>query len=88
MGIDNFSTEDSSQQKQTHISFGNPDHPQVNATYADEEAQKRHFEAATGLQNTGINRKLIAGEFLDAVYKEVNGENPDAIEEFLEELTE
>jgi hypothetical protein len=88
MGIDNFSTEDNSQQKQTHISFGNPDHPDVSATYADDEAQKRHFEAATGLQNTEVNRKLIAGEFLDAVYKEASGEDPNAIEEFLERLTE
>jgi hypothetical protein len=88
MGIDSFSTEDSSQQKQTHISFGNPDHPDVSATYADEEAQKRHFEAATGLQNTEVNRKLIAGEFLHAVHQEATGQNPNAIEEFFEELTE
>lgn len=88
MGLEDFSNGSSSTQKQTHLSFGNPEHEDVSQTYADDESQQRHFDAATGLQNSPYNRKMLAGEVLSAVYKGYMGQGTEDIDEMINVLEE
>jgi hypothetical protein len=76
------------QQKQTHITMSNPDHPESTADYADSDVMEEHFRAAKALKNSPINRKKIVGDFLVAVEKEVVEGNEGAIEEFLQTFSE
>ena len=87
MGIDTYLDQDESVQKQTHITMANPNHPDTTASYADDETIHAHFQAAKSIQSSGINRKQIVGDFLVAVNAAVNGGNPEALDEFFEELT-
>ena len=88
MGIREYIDQDESQQKQTHITMANPDHPDTTASYADDETVRRHFQAANAIQDSGINRKQIVGDFLVAVDEYVHGDNEEALEEFFLALTE
>ncbi|WP_435183020.1 hypothetical protein [Halobellus sp. EA9] len=83
-GLDDYIGDGENQQKQTHITLSNPDHPESEAGYAEEERMKKHFRAAKSLKNSPIDRKKIVGDFLVAVDKEVVQNKEGAIEEFLE----
>ena len=83
-GLDDYTDDGQSQQKQTHITFSNPEHPDSNVDYAGKEEMKEHFRAAKSLNNSPVNRKKIVGDFLVAVEREVVQNEEDAIEEFLE----
>lgn len=84
--LDDYTKEDSGAQKQTHITFSNPDHPESSANYATEEEMREHFRAANSIQNTGINRKKLVGDFLAAVEQEHVQGHEGAIEEFFASL--
>lgn len=86
MGLEDYSAGGDGQQKQTHITFGNPDHPDVDPNYADEESVRTHFRAANAIQDSPVDRKLIVGDFLAAVQEATDNDNEEAIEEFLESL--
>jgi len=88
MALDDYSDDNSSQQKQTHVTFTNPDHPDTSANYAEDDTVREHFRAANGVQNSGVNRTAIVGDFLVAIEEDLNSEDGNAVEEFLEELTE
>lgn len=86
--FDEYTDDGEGQQKQTHITMSNPDHPDSTADYADEDTIKERFEAAKALKNSPINRKKIVGDFLVAVEKEVVRSEEGAIEEFLQAFSE
>lgn len=88
MSLDDYANNESSQQKQTHVTFTNPDHPDTSASYADDDTVREHFRAANAVQNSGVNRTAIVGDFLTAVQEDLNSEDGGAVEEFLEGLTE
>lgn len=83
-GLDDYIGDGENQQKQTHITLSNPDHPESEGGYAEEERMREHFRAAKSLKNTRIDRKKIVGDFLVAVDEEVVQDEEGAIEEFLE----
>lgn len=83
-GLEDYTDDRQSQQKQTHITFSNVDHPDSRGDYAEEERMRKHYRAAKSLKDTSVNRKKIVGDFLVAVEKEVVENEEDAIEEFLE----
>lgn len=87
-GLDEYSTEGEGQQKQTHITLSNPDHPDSSSDYADHETMQEHFRAAQAIKNSSINRKMLVGDFLVAIEKEVVQGEEEAIEEFLQTLSE
>lgn len=82
--LEDYTDDRQSQQKQTHITFSNVDHPDSRGDYAEEERMRKHYLAAKSLKDTSVNRKKIVGDFLVAVEKEVVQNEEDAIEEFLE----
>jgi len=88
MGLDNYANDGQSQQKQTHVTFPNPDHPETSGTHASQEDMREHFRAANAIQDSRINRKKIVGDFLVAVDQAAHSDNPEALEEFMAELTE
>jgi hypothetical protein len=88
MGIDEYLNEGDSVQKQTHVTFANPDHPDTSVTYADDAKVREHFQAANALQDSPINRKLITGDFIAAVNEDLGSDGNEALEAFFEELTE
>ena len=87
-GIDDYTDAAEGQQKQTHITMSNPDHPGSTADYADDATMKEHFQAAKSLKNSSINRKKIVGDFLVAVEKEAVRKEEGAIEDFLQAFSE
>jgi hypothetical protein len=88
MSLDDYIDQDESQQKQTHITMANPDHPDVEPNYTSEDEMREHFQAANAVQDSRIDRRQIVGDFLVAVDESLHGENEDAVEEFLAELQE
>jgi hypothetical protein len=88
MGLEDYSAGGDGQQKQTHITFGNPDHPDMDPNYADEEAVRNHFRAANAIQDSSVDRKLIVGDFLVAVQQAVDNDDDEALTEFFESLTD
>ena len=86
MGFDDFVNEGNSQQKQTHITMANPDHPDVEPTYTTEDDMREHFRAANAIQDSRINRRQLVGDFLVAVDEELHGDNENAVEEFFQQL--
>lgn len=87
MSLDSYIDEDDSQQKQTHVTFPNPDHPDTSGSHASEEDMRQHFRAANAIQDSRINRKAIVGDFLVALDEEVHEGDGEALEEFIDELT-
>ena len=83
---DDYLDSGKNQQKQTHITFSNPDHPETSVDYAAEERIEAHFQAAKSLKQSTVNRRLLVGDFLVAVEKEVVQGEEGAIEEFLESV--
>lgn len=83
---DDYLDSGKNQQKQTHITFSNPEHPEATVDYAGDERIKRHFQAAKSLKQSTANRKLLVGDFLVAVEKEIVHDEEGAIEEFLESV--
>jgi len=88
MGLDDYVNQGESQQKQTHITLANPDHPEASGSYADDDTMRRHFRAANSVQDSPINRKMIVGDFLVALDEDLHEEDSDALVEFLESLIE
>jgi len=88
MTLDDYMSEGESQQKQTHITLANPDHPEATGNYASDDVMRDHFRAANAVQDSRVNRKQIVGDFLVALDSELHGEEDGAIEVFLDELTE
>lgn len=86
-GLEDYTDDGQGQQKQTHITLYNPDHPESEGGYAEEERMRKHFRAAMSLKNSRIDRKKISGDFLVVVEKEVVENEEDAIEEFLESFS-
>ena len=86
MDAKDFIAEDQQQQKQTHITFDNPDHPDTSAGYTTDEKARQHFNAANSIQQSPIDRKMIVGDFLVAIEEELKNEDSDAIQEFFERL--
>lgn len=88
MGLEEYRDQGEQQQKQTHITMANPDHPDNEPTYTTEGEMREHFQAANVIQDSQINRRQIVGDFLVAVQNELHGEDEDAVQEFLESLQE
>lgn len=88
MGLEDYSSDGQEQQKQTHVTFGNPDHPDVEPSYTDDDSARNHFRAANAIQDSPVNRKEIVGDFLVAVQDEIDGDNEEALAEFFEELND
>ena len=88
MGLDDYVNQGESQQKQTHITLANPDHPEASGSYADDDTMRRHFRAANSVQDSPINRKMIVGDFLVALDEDLHEEDSDAFVEFLESLVD
>ena len=88
MTIDDYLESNKTQQKQTHVTFDNPDHEKTTISHTDEETAKKHFRAANAIQNSRVNRRVIVGDFLVALDEEMSNEDSDAIEEFFEKLME
>lgn len=87
-GLDDYIDEGKEQQKQTHITFPNPDHPDTSGNHASDERMREHFRAANAVQDSRVNRKAITGDFLIAVDQALHEDNPEALEEFFNELRE
>ena len=87
-GLDDYIGDGENQQKQTHITLTNPDHPESETDDDEEDKMREHFRAAKSLKNARINRNKIVGDFLVAVDKKVVQDEEGAIEEFLETLLE
>jgi hypothetical protein len=83
---DDYLDSEENQQKQTHITFSNPDHPETSVDYAADERLEAHFQAAKSLKESSVNRKLLVGDFLVAVENEVVQGEDGAIEDFLESV--
>ena len=86
MAFDDYIEDDSSQQKQTHITMSNPDHPDTSVGYADEDTVREHFKAANAIQNSPINRNLIVGEFLVALSEAHEQDSLDPLDDFMAEF--
>jgi len=85
-GLDSYTEDGGNAQKQTHITFQNPDHEDYTGSYADDEVVGQHFAAANAIQSSALSRKMLVGDFLTAVQDEhING-NEGAISDFLESL--
>jgi hypothetical protein len=87
-GLDNYVDDDAQQQKQTHITFPNPAHPDASANHASEEDMLAHFQSANAIQDSRVNRKAIVGDFLVAVDKAMHEDDKEALEEFFKNITE
>lgn len=71
MTFDKYKETGGSAQKQTHVTFNNPRHPDVDVGEdEDEEKVQRWYEAAKSIQNSEIDRRAIVGDFLIAVDEE------------------
>lgn len=82
MTFDNYKETGGSAQKQTHVTFNNPEHPDNEVSDdEDEERVRRWFEAAKSVKSSDINRRAIVGDFLVAV-------DENRVEEFLREQLE
>lgn len=88
MGIDDYLSQDETQQKETHITLSNPEHPETSASYADEETIREHFDAAITIQNSAVDRTMVTGEFLVALEKFMEDEDPEHLREFCSQLVE
>lgn len=88
MGLDDYINQGQSQQKQTHITLANPDHPESSGSYADDDTMRRHFRAANSIQDSPINRKQIVGDFLVALDEQLHEDGSNSLEEFLALLAE
>lgn len=88
MDMDEFADSSDNQQKSTHITYENPDHPDMSPSYTDQETARSHFQAVKAIQNSRIDRRLIVGEFLRAIEAQELRDDEDAIEEFFERLQE
>lgn len=73
---------------QTHITFTNPENPETDASYADDETMQEHFDAAMSIKRSQIDRRIITGDFLVAVSEELNDPESNAIREFFERIQE
>lgn len=87
-GLDSYVDEGENQQKQTHVTFPNPDHPDTSGNHASQEDMRAHFRAANAIQDSQVNRKAIVGDFLVAVDAALHENNEEALEEFFSRLTE
>jgi len=85
-GLDSYVDDGESQQKQTHVTFPNPAHPDTSANHASEEDMLAHFQSANAIQDSRVNRKAIVGDFLVAVDKAMHEDDGEALEEFFQEL--
>lgn len=88
MSLDDYLEQSGTEQKETHITMSNPDHPDNTASYADHKVMKKHFDAAIAIQNSSIDRKMIVGEFLSAVEMDLGTDSNENLVEFFNELTE
>lgn len=86
VNLDKFKEEASSGQKQTHITYPNPDHNDSRGDYAEVDVMRRHYNAALFLKNSAINRKVIVGEFMCAIEQAQKTGSEEPIEEFFEGL--
>lgn len=84
--LDDYLESGKNQQKQTHVTFSNPDHPEASVDYADDERIKAHFQAAKSLKQSTVDRKKLVGDFLVAVEREMVQGEQGAIEDFLEKV--
>lgn len=85
-GLDSYVDDDAQQQKQTHVTFPNPAHPDTSANHASEEDMLAHFQSANAIQDSRVNRKAIVGDFLVAVDAALHEDDEEALEEFFDEL--
>jgi hypothetical protein len=87
-GLDDYRSSGRGQQKQTHVTFPNPQHPDVSADYADDETMEQHFRAANNVQDSAVDRKLICGDFLAAIDEMQQEDDNEALRTFFHELLE
>lgn len=66
-------------QKQTHVTFDNPSHPDVEVEGYETKKAQKWFQAAKELQSSEIDRCALVGDFLVAV-------NDGDIEGFIQEI--
>jgi len=78
MAFDKYKETGGSAQKQTHVTFNNPEHPDIDVSDEEEEERMRQwYKAAKSVQSSDIDRRAIVGDFLVAVHE-------DRIEEFIQ----
>jgi len=88
MGIDDYLSQDATKQKETHITLSNPEHPENNVSYADDNTVRKHFDAAIAVQNSPVDRTMVVGEFLAALDEYMEDEDPEHLREFCAQLVE
>lgn len=88
MSLDDYIEQGDAQQKQTHVTFPNPDHPDTSGNHASEEDMRAHFRAANAIQDSRVNRKAIVGDFLVAIDAVLHEGDDSALEDFVRELQE
>lgn len=68
-GLSNLggSNESTDAQQRTNIELVNPRHPQKSASYCSREDAVRYFEAANRAKDLPADRRVLTGEFFDAV---------------------
>lgn len=82
MAFDKYKETGGSAQKQTHVTFNNPDHPDIEVDDEEREEQmRRWYKAAKNVQSSELNRRAIVGDFLVAV-------DEDRVDEFLQAQSE
>lgn len=79
MALEDYKKEKGNAQKQTHVTFNNPRHPDIEVSEdEDEDRLRRWYDAAKSIQGSEIKRRAIVGDFLIAV-------DEDEVEAFVEQ---
>jgi len=82
MKLDEYKNTGDSAQQQTHVTFDNPDHPDVDVgDEQDQERARQWYKAAKSIQNSSIDRQALVGDILVAI-------EADRVDEFLREQSE
>lgn len=85
--LDSYIQDGDETQKQTHVTFNNPDHEDYKAREGEDIEQiRRRFNAANSIQSSSIDRTAIVGDFLIALEEEHMRGEEGAVEEFLREI--
>ncbi|UHQ98137.1 hypothetical protein HYG81_21405 (plasmid) [Natrinema zhouii] len=81
INVNKYKEEDGNAQQQTHVTFDNPDHPDVDVAGDEAEDMQQWYRAAKTIQASNLDRRALVGDFLVAV-------NEDSLDEFYKKHSE
>jgi hypothetical protein len=89
-GLSNLggSNESSDAQQRTNIELVNPRHPDKSASYCDLEDAVRYFEAANKAKDLPADRRVLTGEFFDAVTTMAYDDDVSQLAQFVATITD